>query len=33
MLFLSSPIAQRGIVNGVVPPKTKEVTVTDYRGY
>lgn len=33
MLFLSSPIAQRGIANGAVPPKTKEVTVTDYRGY
>ena len=33
MLFLSSPIAQSGFVNGVVPPKTKELVVTDYRGY
>lgn len=33
MLFLSSPIAQKGFVNGVVPPKTKELVVTDYRGY
>ena len=33
MLFLSSPIAQSGYVNGVVPPKTKELVVTDYRGY
>jgi hypothetical protein len=32
MLFLSMPFAQGG-VNGVVPPKTMEVTVTDYRGY
>ncbi|AZN39941.1 DUF5702 domain-containing protein [Paenibacillus albus] len=32
MLFLSMPFAQRG-VKGVVPPKTKEIIVTDYRGY
>lgn len=33
MLFISSPVAQKGYVNGVVPPKTKELVVTDYRGY
>ena len=33
MLFLSSPVAQKGYVNGVVPPKMKELVVTDYRGY
>lgn len=33
MLFLSSPVAQKGYVNGVVPPSTKELVVTDYRGY
>lgn len=32
MLFLSMPFAQEGI-NGVVPPKTFPITVTDYRGY
>lgn len=32
MLFLSMPFAQEGI-NGVVPPKTLPITVTDYRGY
>lgn len=32
MLFLSMPMAQRG-VNGVIPPKTLPITVTDYRGY
>lgn len=32
MLFLSMPFAQKGI-NGVIPPKTMPVTVTDYRGY
>jgi len=32
MLFLSMPLAQQG-VNGVIPPKTLPVTVTDYRGY
>lgn len=32
MLFLSMPVAQKG-VNGVVPPGTKELVVTDYRGY
>lgn len=32
MLFLSMPFAQKG-VNGVIPPKTRPVTVTDYRGY
>lgn len=32
MLFLSMPFAQKGI-NGVVPPKTIPLTVTDYRGY
>ncbi len=33
MLFLSSPAAQKGYVNGVIPPGSKELTVTDYRGY
>lgn len=33
MLFLSSPAAQSGYVNGVVPPGSKELVVTDYRGY
>ena len=33
MLFLSSPAAQKGYVNGVVPPGSKELSVTDYRGY
>ena len=32
MLFLSMPFAQQG-VNGVVPPGTLPVSVTDYRGY
>lgn len=32
MLFLSMPFAQRG-VDGVVPPGTLALTVTDYRGY
>lgn len=32
MLFLSMPFAQKG-VNGVVPPKTTPITVTDDRGY
>lgn len=32
MLFLSMPFAQEG-VNGVIPPKTLPITVTDYRGY
>ncbi|GHU93305.1 hypothetical protein FACS1894208_02570 [Clostridia bacterium] len=32
MLFLSMQFAQDG-VKGVIPPKTIEVTVTDYRGY
>lgn len=32
MLFLSMPFAQKRI-NGVIPPKTTAVTVTDYRGY
>ena len=32
MLFLSMPFAQKG-VNGVVPPGTLPVSVTDYRGY
>ncbi|MDR0491769.1 MAG: DUF5702 domain-containing protein, partial [Oscillospiraceae bacterium] len=32
MLFLSMPLAQKGI-NGVVPPKTIPIVVTDYRGY
>lgn len=32
MLFLSMPVAQQG-VNGVVPPGTVPITVTDYRGY
>ena len=32
MLFLSMPLAQRG-VNGVIPPKTLPISVTDYRGY
>ena len=32
MLFLSMPFAQKGI-DGVVPPKTIPLTVTDYRGY
>lgn len=32
MLFLSMPFAQQG-VNGVVPPKTLPISVTDYRGY
>ena len=32
MLFLSMPIARRG-VNGVVPPGTFQITATDYRGY
>lgn len=31
-MFLSMPFAQQGI-NGVVPPTTFPVTVTDYRGY
>lgn len=32
MLFLSMPFAQEGI-DGVVPPKTLPVVVSDYRGY
>lgn len=32
MLFLSMPVAQRG-VNGVVPPGSVPISVTDYRGY
>lgn len=32
MLFLSMPFAQKG-VNGVVPPRTLPISVTDYRGY
>lgn len=32
MLFLSMPFAQKGI-NGIVPPKTFPIKVTDYRGY
>jgi len=32
MLFLSMPLAQRGI-NGVVPPRTLSISMTDYRGY
>jgi len=32
MLFLSMPLAQRGI-NGVVPPRTLAIAETDYRGY
>ena len=32
MLFLSMPMAQKGI-DGVIPPKSKALTVTDYRGY
>lgn len=32
MLFLSMAFAQKGI-DGVVPPKTMPITVTDYRGY
>ena len=32
MLFLSMPFAQRG-VNGVIPPRSLPITVTDYRGY
>ena len=32
MIFLSMPFAQKG-VNGVVPPGTLPLTVTDYRGY
>lgn len=32
MLFLSMPFAQKGI-DGVIPPKTFPITVTDYRGY
>lgn len=32
MLFLSMPFAQKG-VNKVIPPKTVEITATDYRGY
>jgi hypothetical protein len=32
MLFLSMPLAQKGI-NRVVPPKTLAVSVSDYRGY
>lgn len=32
MLFLSMPFAQKG-VNGVVPPGSLAVSVTDYRGY
>ena len=32
MLFLSMPMAQKGI-NGVIPPKTLPISVTDYRGY
>ncbi len=32
MLFLSMPFAQEG-VDGVIPPKTLPLSVTDYRGY
>lgn len=32
MIFLSMPFAQKG-VNGMVPPGTLQITVTDYRGY
>ena len=32
MLFLSMPIARRGI-GGVIPPETMPVTATAYRGY
>ena len=32
MLFLSMPFAQKGI-QGVVPPRSLPLTVTDYRGY
>ena len=32
MLFLSMPLAQRG-VNGTVPPGTLSLSVTDYRGF
>lgn len=32
MLFLSMPMAQKGI-GGLIPPKSKALTVTDYRGY
>jgi hypothetical protein len=32
MLFLSMPMAQRGI-NGVIPPRTIPVVAVDYRGY
>ena len=32
MLFLSMPMAQKGM-NGVIPPKTLPISVTDYRGY
>ena len=32
MLFLSMPFAQTGI-DSFIPPKTKTVTATDYRGY
>ena len=32
MLFLSMPFAQKGI-NGIVPPKTMQFSVSDYRGY
>lgn len=32
MLFLSMPFAQKG-VNGVVPPRTLPISITDYRGY
>lgn len=32
MLFLSMPVAQTG-VNGVTPPGTLTISVTDYRGY
>lgn len=31
-MFLSMPFAQKGL-NGIVPPTTFPVTVTDYRGY
>lgn len=32
MLFLSMPMAQKG-VSGVIPPKSRALTVTDHRGY
>ena len=32
MMFLSSPVLQKGYL-GSIPPHTKQVTVTDYRGY